>query len=37
MLPVEQDVIDLIDPRVESLNLIEQMRDYITSKTTEHT
>ncbi len=29
MLPVEQDVIDLIDPRVESLNLIKQMRDDI--------
>jgi len=30
MLPVEQDVIDLIDPRVESLDLIEQVRDDIT-------
>ena len=30
MLPVEQDVIDLIDPRVESLDLVKQMRDHIT-------
>jgi hypothetical protein len=30
MLPVKQDVIDLIDSRVESFDLIEQMRDDIT-------
>jgi hypothetical protein len=37
MLPVKQDVIDLIDPSVESFNLIKQMRDDITCQTTEHT
>jgi hypothetical protein len=36
MLPVKQDVIDLIDPRVESFDLIKKMRDYIPCQTTKH-
>ena len=34
MLPVEQDVIDLIDSRVESFDLRQQMSDYIACKAT---
>jgi hypothetical protein len=34
MLPVKQDVIDLIDSRVESFDLIEQVRYDIACKTT---
>ena len=36
MLPVEQDVIDLIHSRVESFDLIQKMRDDIACKTTEY-
>ena len=36
MLPVEQDVIDLIDSRVESFDLIEQMCNDITCKPTKY-
>ena len=36
MLPVKQDVIDLIHSRVESFDLIKQMRYDITCETTEH-
>ena len=36
MLPVEQDVIDLIDSRVESFDLIEQMGYDIACKTTKY-
>ena len=35
MLPVKQDVIDLIDSRVESFDLRQQMSDYITRQATE--
>jgi hypothetical protein len=36
MLPVKKYVIDLIDSRVESFDLRQQMSDYITSKTTQY-
>jgi hypothetical protein len=35
MLPVKQDVIDLIDSRVESFDLRQQVCNYITRQTTE--
>ena len=36
MLPVEQDVIDLIDSRVESFDFIEQVCNDIACKPTEY-
>jgi hypothetical protein len=35
MLPVKQDVIDLIDSRVESFDLRQQVCDYIARQATE--
>jgi hypothetical protein len=35
MLPVEQDVIDLIDSRVESFDLRQQVCDYIARQATD--
>ena len=35
MLPVKQDVIDLIDPRVESFDLRQKVCDYIARQSTE--
>ena len=35
MLPVKQDVIDLIDSRVESFDLRQQMGNYIARQSTE--
>jgi hypothetical protein len=35
MLPVKQYVIDLIDSRVESFDLRQQVRDYIARQATE--
>jgi hypothetical protein len=35
MLPVKQDVVDLIDSRVESFDLRQQMRNYIARQATE--
>ena len=34
MLPVKQDVIDLIDPRVESFDLRQKVCDYIARQST---
>jgi len=35
MLPVKQDVVDLIDPRVESFDFAKKMCNYIARQTTE--
>ena len=36
MLPVKQDVIDLIDPRVESFDLRQKVCDYIARQATKN-
>ena len=36
MLPVKQDVIDLIDPRVESFDLRQKVCDYIARQSTKY-
>jgi hypothetical protein len=36
MLPVKQDVIDLIDSRVESFDLRQQVGDYIARQATKN-
>ena len=36
MLPVKQDVIDLIDSRVESFDLRQQVGNYIARQATEY-
>jgi hypothetical protein len=35
MLPVKQNVVDLIDPRVESFDFRQQVCDYIARQATE--